>query len=52
MARLKAPPSAQVIDLQGKYVMPGIINLHVHLGATIGLEQTQNSSPRKMWRRI
>ena len=31
-ARLKAPPSAQVIDLQGKYVMPGIINLHVHLG--------------------
>jgi imidazolonepropionase-like amidohydrolase len=38
-ARLKTPASAQVIDLQGKYVMPGIINLHVHLGDTIGLEQ-------------
>jgi imidazolonepropionase-like amidohydrolase len=38
-AKLKIPPSAQVIDLRGKYVMPGIIDLHVHLGATIGLEQ-------------
>jgi imidazolonepropionase-like amidohydrolase len=38
-AKLKIPPSAQVIDLQGKYVMPGIVDLHVHLGATIGLEQ-------------
>jgi imidazolonepropionase-like amidohydrolase len=38
-AQLKAPPSAQVIDLHGKYVMPGIINLHVHLGETIGLVQ-------------
>jgi imidazolonepropionase-like amidohydrolase len=39
VANLKTPPSARVIDLQGKYVMPGIINLHVHLGDTIGLEQ-------------
>jgi imidazolonepropionase-like amidohydrolase len=39
VARLKAPPSAQVIDLSGKYVMPGILDLHVHLGATIGLDQ-------------
>jgi imidazolonepropionase-like amidohydrolase len=37
--KLKAPASAQVIDLQGKCVMPGILNLHVHLGNTIGLEQ-------------
>jgi imidazolonepropionase-like amidohydrolase len=36
---LKTDPATQVIDLQGKYVMPGIINLHVHLGATIGLKQ-------------
>jgi imidazolonepropionase-like amidohydrolase len=41
VAQLKAPPSAQVVDLEGKYVMPGIINLHVHLGATIGLEQNE-----------
>jgi imidazolonepropionase-like amidohydrolase len=40
-AQLKAPPSAQIVDLQGKYVMPGIIDLHVHLGATIGLDQNE-----------
>jgi imidazolonepropionase-like amidohydrolase len=38
-AQLKTAASTQVIDLQGKYVMPGIINLHVHLGDTIGLDQ-------------
>ena len=40
-AQLKAPASAQTIDLEGKYVMPGIINLHVHLGATIDLDQNE-----------
>ena len=40
-AKLKPPPSAPVTDLQGKYIMPGIINLHVHLGATIGLDQNE-----------
>ena len=41
VTQLKTPPSAQVVDLQGKYVMPGIIDLHVHLGATIGLDQNE-----------
>jgi imidazolonepropionase-like amidohydrolase len=40
-AQLKPPPSASVTDLQDKYIMPGIINLHVHLGATIGLDQNE-----------
>jgi imidazolonepropionase-like amidohydrolase len=40
-AKLKPPPAAPVTDLQGKYMMPGIINLHVHLGATIGLDQNE-----------
>ena len=40
-AKLKPPPSASITDLQGKYIMPGIINLHVHLGATIGLDQNE-----------
>jgi imidazolonepropionase-like amidohydrolase len=40
-AKLKPPPSASVTDLQGKYIMPGIIDLHVHLGATIGLDQSE-----------
>ena len=39
MAGLKIPPSAETIDLTGKFVMPGIINLHGHLGNTVGLEQ-------------
>ena len=40
-AKLKPPPSAPVTDLQAKYIMPGIINLHVHLGATVGLDQNE-----------
>jgi imidazolonepropionase-like amidohydrolase len=40
-AKLKPPTAAPITDLQGKYMMPGIINLHVHLGATIGLDQNE-----------
>jgi imidazolonepropionase-like amidohydrolase len=39
--RLTPPPGAQIIDLGGKFVMPGIINLHGHVGNTVDL--TQNS---------
>ncbi len=31
-ARMKAPVGAQRINLGGKYVIPGIINLHGHIG--------------------
>ena len=40
---LKAPANAERIDLTGKFVMPGIINLHGHLGNTIGLVQDPNN---------
>ena len=36
---LKAPAGAEMVDLSGKFVMPGIINLHGHLGNTVGLVQ-------------
>jgi imidazolonepropionase-like amidohydrolase len=37
--RLTPPAGAQVIDLDGKFVMPGIINLHGHIGNTVDLTQ-------------
>lgn len=41
-AQLKVPASAQVIDLTGKYVLPGLIDGHVHLGITEN--QVENAS--------
>jgi imidazolonepropionase-like amidohydrolase len=38
-AQLKSPAGAVVVDLAGKFVMPGIINLHGHLGNTVDLQQ-------------
>lgn len=40
VAQLKAPAGAESIDLTGKFVMPGIINLHGHLGAVVDLKQS------------
>jgi len=47
VAQLKAPAGAQAIDLSGKYVMPGIINLHGHLGNTIDLAQNARNFTRE-----
>ena len=38
-SQLKAPPGAETIDASGKFVMPGIINLHGHVGNVIDLTQ-------------
>ena len=38
-ARIQAPNGAEVVDLTGKFIMPGIINLHGHVGSTIDLAQ-------------
>ena len=32
------PAGAQIIDVAGKTIMPGIINAHGHVGGTLGLE--------------
>jgi imidazolonepropionase-like amidohydrolase len=39
VSQLAVPAAAEVVDLAGKYVMPGLINLHGHLGNTVGLRQ-------------
>jgi imidazolonepropionase-like amidohydrolase len=46
-AQLKAPAGAETVDLTGKFVMPGIINLHGHIGNTIDLTQDGKFYTRK-----
>ena len=43
VALMKIPPGGTVKDLTGRYVMPGIINLHGHVSITSGLEQDPKS---------
>jgi len=38
-AKLRVPAGASVEDLTGKYLMPGLIDSHVHLGLVDGLSQ-------------
>jgi imidazolonepropionase-like amidohydrolase len=46
-SKLKPPAGAQTIDLSGKFVMPGIINLHGHLGNVIDLTQDRKFYTRE-----
>jgi imidazolonepropionase-like amidohydrolase len=45
-AEIKSRPAGQIVDLPGKYVMPGIINLHGHLGNTVDLTQDPKNFTR------
>jgi imidazolonepropionase-like amidohydrolase len=40
---LKAAGGVTVVDLKGKTVMPGIMNLHAHVGVTKGLAQAKEN---------
>jgi imidazolonepropionase-like amidohydrolase len=44
---LKAPKGSEEIDLSGKFVIPGIINLHGHLGNTKGFIQDPKNFTRE-----
>ena len=46
-ARVKAPAGAQLVDLKGKTIIPGIINLHGHVGMAKGLSQDMANYTRE-----
>jgi len=45
-AQVKAPAGAKTVDLGGKYVMPGLIDLHVHVGNVVDLTQDYRNFTR------
>lgn len=45
---VKIPSGIKVIDLTGKYIMPGIIDTHVHLALT-DLNETSNPMTPQIW---
>ena len=42
--RATVPPQAERVSLAGKYVIPGLINAHGHVGNTVGLQQGRYSA--------
>jgi imidazolonepropionase-like amidohydrolase len=46
-AKITAPAGASEVNLAGKYVIPGIINLHGHLGNVIDLTQDPKNFTRE-----
>lgn len=50
---MKAPAGAKPVDLAGKYVMPGLIDTHIHLGLTTALAvDAKNQTPENVERQL
>ena len=41
----QAPPNTRVIDAGGRFVMPGLIDAHVHLTVVVGVPQLRDYDP-------
>jgi imidazolonepropionase-like amidohydrolase len=46
------PADADVIDVSGRYIMPGLINAHGHVGATIGLNANGGYTRENLLRQL
>jgi imidazolonepropionase-like amidohydrolase len=46
-SKVKTPSGADVVDLSGKVIVPGILNLHGHVGNTKGLNQDRSYFTRE-----
>lgn len=46
------PEGAEVIDVSAKFIMPGLINAHGHVGATIGLNGNADYSTENLLRQL
>lgn len=51
-AAVSIPEGAEVIDVSGKYLMPGMINAHGHVGATVGLDANGEYSTENLMRQL
>ena len=46
------PDDAEIISVEGKTIMPGLINAHGHVGATVGLDANADSSSENLLRQL
>ena len=46
------PDDAEIISVEGKTIMPGLINAHGHVGATVGLDANADSSTENLLRQL
>ena len=46
------PDDAEIIRVEGKTIMPGLINAHGHVGATVGLDANADPSSENLLRQL